>query len=266
MKKRKPEGHVNHERWLLSYSDFMTLLMILFVVLFAMSSVDQTKFKQLSQSMSVAMGGGKTIIGNESAVSITDKSKQVNTEIQVESEESKLEKLKAQVDKYLDQNGMKGSVSTQIDERGLVVSVNDTLFFDSGRAEVKTEPQKKLIEIGKIVNQLGNYIRVEGHTDNVPISSGQFPSNWQLSSARAANVTELLIANSSIPPQKLSAVGYGEYRPILDNSTEEGRAKNRRVDIIIVNSKFNKIENNKTENNKIGDKPIGENPISDVKK
>lgn len=251
MKKKKPEGHMNHERWLLSYSDFMTLLMILFVVLFAMSSVDQTKFKQLSQSMSVAMGGGKTIIGNESAVSITDKSKAVNTEIEAESEESKLEKLKAQVDKYLDQNGMKESVNTQIDERGLVVSINDTLFFDSGRAEIKIESQKKLIEIGKILNQLGNYMRIEGHTDNIPISNGQFSSNWQLSAARAANVTELLIANSGIQPQKLSAVGYGEYRPILDNSTEEGRARNRRVDIIIVNSKFNKIENNK-----IGDKPI----------
>lgn len=256
MKKRKPEGHMNHERWLLSYSDFMTLLMILFVVLFAMSSVDQTKFKQLSESMSVAMGGGKTIIGNESAASITDKSKQVNTDIKAESEESKLEKLKAQVDKYLDQNGMKESVNTQIDERGLVVSINDTLFFDSGRAEIKTDSEKKLIEIGKILNQLGNYMRIEGHTDNIPISNGQFSSNWQLSAARAANVTQLLIANSGIQPQKLSAVGYGEYRPILDNSTEDGRARNRRVDIIIVNSKFNKIENNK----------IGENPISNEKK
>lgn len=256
MKKKKPEGHMNHERWLLSYSDFMTLLMILFVVLFAMSSVDQTKYKQLSESMKIAMGGGKSIVANQDAVSITENSKPLNTEIQPENEQSKLEKLQSQVDKYLEQNGMKGSVSTQIDERGLVVSINDTLFFDSGRAEIKTEPQKKLIEIGKIVNQLDNYIRVEGHTDNVPISNGQFSSNWQLSSARAANVTQFLITNSGIQPQKLSAVGYGEYRPILDNSTEEGRAKNRRVDIIIVNSKFNKIENNK----------IGENLVTNEKK
>lgn len=261
MKKKKPEGHMNHERWLLSYSDFMTLLMILFVVLFAMSSVDQTKFKQLTQSMSVAMGGGKTIIGNESAQSITEKSSQVNTEIKAEDEESKLQKLKGQVDKYLDQNGMKGTVSTQIDERGLVVSINDTLFFDSGRAEIKDEPKKKLIEIGKILNQLDNNIRVEGHTDNIPISNGQFSSNWQLSVARAANVTEFLIASSAIQPQKLSAVGYGEYRPILDNSTEEGKAKNRRVDLIIVNSKFNKIENNNAS-----DKPTGVKVITEENK
>ena len=147
---------------------------------------------------------------------------------------------------------MKDSVNTQIDERGLVVSLNDTLFFDSGRAEIKPESQKKIIEIGKILNQLGNYMRVEGHTDNVPISNGEFSSNWKLSCARAANVTEFFISNCGIQPQKLSAVGYGEYRPIADNSTEEGRAKNRRVDIIIVNSKFNKIENNKVQ-----DKPVG---------
>jgi chemotaxis protein MotB len=251
MKKKKPEGHMNHERWLLSYSDFMTLLMILFVVLFAMSSVDQTKYKQLSESMKIAMGGGKSIVANQDAVSITEPSKPLNTEIEAQNEQSKLEQLKAQVDKYLEKNGMKDSVTTQIDERGLVVSLNDTLFFDSGRAEIKVESQKKIIEIGKILNQLGNYMRIEGHTDNVPISNGQFSSNWQLSSARAANVTEFLIANSGIQPEKLSAVGYGEYRPILDNSTEEGRARNRRVDIIIVNSKFNKIENNK-----IGDKPV----------
>lgn len=261
MKKKKPEGHMNHERWLLSYSDFMTLLMILFVVLFAMSSVDQTKYKQLSESMKVAMGGGKTIIGNENAVSINQESKPVDTAIESKSEEQKLEQLKSEVDKYLEKNGMKDSVNTQIDERGLVVSLNDSLFFDSGRADVKPESQKKITEIGKILNQLGNYMRIEGHTDNVPISNGEFSSNWKLSCARAANVTEFFIANCNIQPEKLSAVGYGEYRPILDNSTEEGRARNRRVDIIIVNSKFSKIENNK-----IGDKPIGDKPVTDPKR
>lgn len=247
MKKKKHEGHLNHERWLLSYADFITLLMILFVVMFAMSNIDKTKFKQLSQSMSVAMGGGKTIIAVDDAVPITADKKPVETDLMPKDEQAKMEELKRQVDKYLEKNGMKGDVNTQIDERGLVVSLNDTLFFDTGRAEIKIESQKKLIEIGKILNQLNNYMRVEGHTDNVPISNYQFSSNWQLSCARAANVTELLIGNAGITPQKLSAVGYGEYRPIADNSTEVGRAKNRRVNIIIVSSKFDKIENNKAK-------------------
>lgn len=254
MKKKKPEGHINHERWLLSYSDFMTLLMILFVVLFAISSVDQVKFKQLSNSMKVAMGGGKTIIGNEEAVSINNNSNKMET--QIKSEEAKLEEVKRQVDKYLDQNGLKGSVATQIDERGLVVSLNDTMVFDTGKADIKLESQKKIIEIGKMLNQLNNYIRIEGHTDNIPIKNSQYSSNWQLSSVRAANVTEFLIDNCGIVPQRLSAVGYGEYRPVLDNSTEEGRARNRRVDIIIVSSKFDKMENNGITNKTTGESPV----------
>ena len=246
MKKRqeKPE---NHERWLLTYSDLITLLMIFFVIMYAMSNVDASKYQQMAESLKISMGGGKSIIANQDAVSITQKSKPVNTDIQPDSEQQKLEELKKQVDQYLDKNGMSQSVSTQIDERGLVVSLNDTLFFDSGRAEIKPESQNKIIEIGKILNGLGNYMRIEGHTDNVPISNGEFSSNWQLSCARAANVTEFFIANCGIQPQKLSAVGYGEYRPVADNSTEEGRAKNRRVDIIIVNSKFNNIEDTKAQ-------------------
>lgn len=247
MKKRKHEEHMNHERWLLSYSDFMTLLMILFVILFAMSNVDKAKFKQLSDSLRVSMGGGKSIVAKEDGVPITVDTKPIENDLTEKAEQAKMEDLKRQVDKYLEKNGMKADVSTQVDERGLVVSLNDTLFFDTGRAEVKPESQKKLIEIGKILNQLNNYMRVEGHTDNVPIKNDQFSSNWQLSCARASNVTELLINSANIPPQKLSAVGYGEYRPIADNSTEDGKAKNRRVNIIIVSSKFDKIENNKAK-------------------
>jgi chemotaxis protein MotB len=263
MKKKKQESHGNAERWMLSYADFMTLLMILFVVLYAMSNVDKAKFTQLSQSMSIAMGGGKIIEGSQSSVNIDPTSNPTSGEAQAEAEESKMKDLKDKVDKYLEKNGMKDSTTTEIDERGLVVSLNDTLFFDTGRAEIKPDSQGKLIEIAKILNQVGNNMRIEGHTDNVPIKNDQFSSNWQLSCARAANVTQLLIDNSGIDPQKLSAVGYGQYKPVLDNATEEGRARNRRVDIIIVNSKFNKMENNSIGNNPIGDKPIGDKPIGD---
>jgi chemotaxis protein MotB len=227
MKKKKNQEHMNHERWLLSYSDFMTLLMILFVVLYAMSSVNKSKYQQLSESLKVAMGGGKSIIANQDAVSITEKSKPQVIDYQAQQEQQKLEQLKAQVDKYLEQNGLKSSASTQIDGRGLVVSLSDTLFFDTGKAEIKPEWESKLTDLGKILNQLNNYIRIEGHTDNVPIKNGEFSSNWQLSCARA------------------------------DNSTEAGRAKNRRVDIIIVNSKLNSIEKDGT-----GFKPIGNSPVT----
>lgn len=246
-KKEKPD---NHERWLLTYSDLITLLMIFFVIMYASSNLDASKYKQISESFKVAMGGGKSIIGKEDAASITVDSNPVNTDLQAKEEQQKLEELKKQVDKYLEKSGMKDSVSTEIDERGLVVSIKDTLFFDTGKAEIKPDIQKKIVDLGKILNQLNNYIRIEGHTDNVPIKNQEFSSNWQLSCERAANVTELLIEKCNIPPQKLSAVGYGEYRPIFNNTTEDGRARNRRVNIIIVNSKFNDIENNKSTANK----------------
>lgn len=250
MKRKKPGKRSDGLRWMLTYSDLITLLMIFFIVMYSMSQVDQNKYKQVSQSLSIAMGGGKSIIGSDNTSNIKDNVKEINTMNETQDEQKKLQQLKKQVDAYLKQNGLSSSVSTQIDERGLVVSINDTLFFDTGKAELKPEIQTKLIGIGKIVNQLGNSIRVEGHTDNVPISNSQYSSNWQLSCIRAANVTQFLQSKVGIKPEKLSAVGYGEYKPVINNSTEVGRAKNRRVDIIIVNSKFNKIEHD-NENSKV---------------
>ncbi len=240
--KRKPKKSGNSQRWLLTYVDLITLLMIFFVVMYAMSNVNATKYSQLSNSLKVAMGGGKSIIGTSDAPSISNSTQAVDTAI---VEQDKLENVKKQLDKYLKDNNMSNEVTSKVEERGLVVSLNDTLFFDSAQAVIKPESQKKLIEMGKILNQLGNYIRIEGHTDNVPINNSEFSSNWQLSAIRATNVTELLINKAGIAPERLSSVGYGEYRPIADNSTEAGRAKNRRVDIIIMNTKYNQIENNK---------------------
>jgi len=139
------------------------------------------------------------------------------------AEKNKMEELKKSVDKYLQQNGLNQSISTKTDDRGLVVSMDDTLFFDNGKADIKPEFRKVLTEIGKMLSQLNNYIRIEGHTDNIPIKNSEFNSNWQLSSARAANVTQFLAEQAGIAPKKLSAVGYGEFRPVGNNSTESGR-------------------------------------------
>lgn len=240
--RRRKESHNNSERWLLTYSDLITLLMIFFVVMYALSNVDVAKYKVISESLRVAMGGGKTMVGQDNTSSVTDDVKVIDT--QSSEEKTKMEDLKKTVDKYLEQNGLSQAVTSKIEQRGLVVSIKDTLFFDNGKADIKPEFAKMLIDIGKILNQLGHYIRIEGHTDNVPIKTSQYNSNWQLSSVRAANVTELLVEQSGIAPKQLSAVGYGEFRPVSDNSTEAGRMKNRRVDIIIINSKYNEIENN----------------------
>ncbi|WP_244997951.1 flagellar motor protein MotB [Clostridium bowmanii] len=246
--KRKEEKEPNSERWLLTYSDLITLLMIFFVIMYASSNADTTKYKQLSQSLNAAFtgGSGKSIIGDDSAISISESSTKIVEETSAgtkTSEENQMEDIKKNVDKYLKQNGLSTNVSTKIDERGLQVSLNSTLLFDIGKADVKADSIIKLISIGKILNKVDNYVRIEGHTDSTPISNNEFSSNWQLSAIRATNVTELLISQAGIYPKRISAVAYGENRPVANNNTGIGKAKNRTVDIIILSSKFSKTEN-----------------------
>lgn len=231
MIKKEEEHEGSSERWLLTYSDLITLLMIFFVIMYASSRVDANKYKSISNSFRVTFGGDTSIVdGGE------------GTSVGVNNEESKLKETKEDLDKYLKENNLTGNVTTKIEERGLVVSINDTVFFESGEAEIREDVLTKIIQIGNILKHQENYIRIEGNTDNKPIHNYRFESNWQLSSVRAANVVQLLVERCGFPPEKLSSVGYGEYRPIASNEYEEGRVKNRRVDIVVMNSKFNKVE------------------------
>jgi len=253
MKKRE-EKEPNGERWLLTYSDLITLLMIFFVIMYASSTVNATKYKQLSQSLNAAFSGGsgKSIVGDQAGVSALDASGTTPAKTTVDEktasaatkaiEQNKMEAIKKNVDNYLKKNGLSSSVSTKIDDRGLAVSLNSTLLFDVGKANVLDASTKKIISIGRMLNSVNNYIRIEGHTDDTPISNNEFSSNWQLSAIRATNVTELLISQSGINPKRISAVAYGENRPIANNSSQKGKAKNRTVDIIILSSLFSKTE------------------------
>jgi chemotaxis protein MotB len=123
-----------------------------------------------------------------------------------------------------------------IGPRGLVISLKDTEFFDSGKANVRARSMYLLDNITEAISKYSNSIRIEGHTDNIPIKTSQFPSNWELSTARATNIVHYLMDAHAFPPDKLSAIGYGEYRPVADNNTEEGRQKNRRVDVVVLSS------------------------------
>lgn len=250
MKKKHGEKKANHERWLLTYSDLITLLMIFFIVMYSFSNVDKEKYRQVVYGLNKAMGsgGGKNILGIDAGVQLDENWVPENTNVVLMQEENKLEQVKKTIDVYLKESGLSENVETKIEERGLVLSFKDSLFFDSGKADIKVDQVKKLVEIGKILNQpilSDSYFRVEGHTDNVPINTFMFKSNWDLSVIRASNVAQLLIAQSGIKPDRISATGYGEYRPRADNNTEAGRSSNRRVDILIMNTKFNEVENNK---------------------
>ena len=150
--------------------------------------------------------------------------------------------LKKQIEKEIAEGGFNGKVTVSLEERGLVVSLQDTVLFVSGSAYLAPYARAIITKIGITLKPLPNYVSIEGHTDNVPIHNQQFLSNWELSVARATNVVQALIADSGIPPARLSATGYGEFRPVAPNDSDEHRQMNRRVDILILSGTFNPVE------------------------
>ncbi len=233
-KRHKPHEEEGGEAWLLPYSDLMTLLLAVFIVLFAVSQVDVEKAQAMSDQFSESM--------MTEGYNLSHMQEQMEAPAKPVSEADQMEALKAELDAKLKSENMTASVKTSIDKRGLVISLNNAVFFDPGSAEIKPELRDTLLEIGEMITVMDNFIRIEGHTDNVPMNSSTYPSNWDLSTARAANVVRLFYNNTNAAPERLIAVGYGEYRPIADNSTEEGRSKNRRIDIILLSDKYNDLE------------------------
>jgi len=247
MRKKVKKEKDDTERWMLSYLDFITLMMIFFLMMYAISNIDTKKSKTLANSLKIGFNSGngeKVIAVADNSNSVPDVIEATNSGADEDSntEREKLSDIKKKVDDLVNNSELKGSVTTSIQERGLIISFNDSVFFNSGQAVIKPDWQNKLISISKILNGIDNYIRVEGHTDNVVINTDYFHSNWQLSAARASNVVEFLISQGNVKPERLSSVGYGEYRPVKSNATEEGKAANRRVDIVILDTKFNNSE------------------------
>lgn len=235
-KHQEHEKEPNHERWLLTYADLITLLMIFFVILYSLSKVEQAKFDSLSTSLRFVFGGGSSLIGQYQANGVIPMPLQ---------SESGLEIAQDEYEKYLAQSGAdNGGTTATVEDRGLVITIQDKLAFEPARADLTPKARAQLTVLAKILNSVNNYVRVEGFTDNSAISTGQFHSNWQLSAARAANIAEFLQHEGGVPPQRLSAIGYGEFRPIASNKTPAGQARNRRVEIILLNKKYDLTERN----------------------
>lgn len=261
-KKKKKHGEEEAgEAWLLPYSDLMTLLLAVFIVLFAVSKIDQKKAEQISQAFTENMvpgyGSSAEGVGAGEGITITEEpaqeeeaspspSEAVSSQEELQAflgdqEYNALEDLKTELDAMVQSEDMTYIV-TNLDKRGLVISLNNAILFESGSADVLFTNKDALIKIAETINQVDNYIRIEGHTDNIPISTSAYPSNWELSTARAASVVRLFISECNFSPEKVVAVGYGEHKPVADNSTEEGRAANRRIDIIVLSEKYNNLE------------------------
>jgi len=260
--KREPEKPGNHERWLVSYGDLLTLLLAVFVVMYAMGQTDKKKAEEVAASMRDSFGystqaasGQKGMLQSqdikpipaikpEMAVTpITSKMppagpRQGNISGEAGSKQMAGEKdfreMASAIEAYLVKQGFQNKVALSITQRGLVISLKEAGFFDSGSAKLKQDSILTLRGIAEGLQQYANRFRVEGHTDSVPIRSSEFRSNWELSTARATNVIHFLVESAGFSPNVLSAVGYGEFQPLVANDTPEQRAKNRRVDIVVL--------------------------------
>ncbi|GAB6180140.1 flagellar motor protein MotB [Desulfotomaculum defluvii] len=244
MKRRgqEPEKE-NNERWLITYSDLITLLLIFFIVMYTLSKIDANKYHAIASSLAKTMGGSSSIMesGGPSMVPGASENKELTTAIE-QIEQQKMEKIRKQIEEYVNANGLAGKVTVAIEERGVVISFQDVVLFPLGSAELTSNSRDIVDKVGAILSQTTNYIRVEGHTDNLPIRTSKFPSNWELSLVRSASVVHHLINNNQIPPERLSATGYGEYRPRQPNDSDANRQQNRRVDIIVIRTKYQEVE------------------------
>lgn len=248
-RKKQHEKEPNHERWLVSYADFITLLFAVFVTLYAMSQTDKKKVEEIMASMSASFGfttssAPKPAVVPMGALNIIpslQKSAAIPRKGRSRGSEQDFRTTKASIEAYLMKTGAQDKVAVSIDDRGLVVSLKEAGFFDSGSATLRSSSLSLLNDIVASLSSYSNSIRVEGHTDNVPINSSAFPSNWELSTARATHVLQYLM-KQDFDPSQMSAAGYGEYRPVADNGSEDGRMKNRRVDIVLLSDKSEKTE------------------------
>lgn len=237
-RKKKPEAHVNHERWLVSYADFITLLFAFFTALYAISTVDLRKLKAMSRSVRVAFEQGTGTAGGGVAMPTggdsPDKDGGAGTEALDLAGDPGLRKLAAQFERLITEEELKNRVKLRIEPRGLVLSLSDTAFFDSGSEGLRRDAIPVFRRIGEELRGKDNRIRIEGHTDDRPIRGSRFKSNWELSGARAATIVLLLARDFAVPADRLSIAGYAEFHPVAPNGTVAGRRANRRVDIVLL--------------------------------
>ncbi len=241
-RRKRLSSHENHDRWLVSYADLITLLFAFFVVLYASSQVDKRKMGQLAVAIQQAfqeMGVLNKRADASGGVLPPPQGSQLARLSAEQPEEPAMSRpdlsgLKHELELALVEEIRRQEVSMQIGPEGLVVSLREVGFFDSGSAKLRPGAEQAFGRIAALLMQYACSVRVEGHTDNVPIHTPQFASNWELSTARATEVIRKLIIEYGFSPGKLAAAGYGEYHPTADNSTQAGRRQNRRMDLVIV--------------------------------
>lgn len=243
-KKHKHEDEHMDESWLVPYADLLTLVLALFIVLFAMSSVDAQKFQQLARAFNSTFTGGTSVLeypsptpnGEMGPLDVQkDRTPQEDEEAQKQIEQKKLKEIQEKVNAYIKENKLETKLKTTLTDEGLLITILNDIFFDSGSADIRNKDKQLASEISEllVMNPPRNII-VSGHTDNVPINNSEYDSNWHLSVMRAVNFMKILIANEKLDPMAFSAKGFGEYTPVATNNTKAGRQKNRRVEVLVL--------------------------------
>jgi len=233
--RRPVADHPNHERWLVSYADFITLLFAVFTMMYALSALDAKKFASMAESMQRAFSGQPAAAPLAAGtLAINDMKNPPVAADKVAGGLVSLRQVRAQLEQTLSKAIGANQVSLEMDHRGLVISIREAGSFAVSSADLSGNAQAILDEIGRALVAIANSVRVEGHTDAVPIHTERFASNWELSTARATVVVRFLIERAGIQPQRFSAAGYAEFMPRIAGSSPDARARNRRVDLIVL--------------------------------
>jgi len=232
-RRRRIQRHTNHERWLVSYADFITLLFAFFVVMYSAAQLDKRRAGQLATAIQTAFQQYGSLpphpadVGGLAAHGVPSNLPVGNTE------PDDFNLLRKRVEDALAEEIATGEVGVRVTSEGLVISLREVGFFDTGSAELRPSSRPAFDRLAAVLRSANSELRIEGHTDNVPIHNARFSSNWDLSTARATATIRLLMTKYNFAPERLAASGYAEFRPIANNATAEGRSTNRRVDIVV---------------------------------
>ena len=230
-KRDKVEHTENVERWMVSYADFVTLLFCFFTAMYAISNVDSKKLEQFASSMKAAFKEG---VEQKQFSVIADVQVILPTAMESESH------VREMLDTIIKESA--GSVNVKRDHRGIVIAVADKMLYTSGSAKLKEDAINFLDQLVQPIVDYPHPVRIEGHTDNIPISTREFPSNWELSASRAINVAKYFIEKHGLDPGRITSIGYAEHKPLTSNDSPEGRSKNRRVEIVLLSPAESKKE------------------------
>lgn len=259
MRPRKKKVDKGSPKWMVTFADMMTLLLVFFILLFSMSQIDLVKFEAVAESFRNRMvfdsfpstlkmdnptENSEHRVENEgsddyknnlsdSETDIPDNNEQTNSDLLDDSQDT-LDELLAEIEAFLKENNLQNAITANRTEQGVVLVLQEQVLFDSAQAEIKSSGKPFLDKVGLLLKNIPNNVRVEGHTDNRPIATLQYPSNWELSGARASSVIRNIIASNELTESRFMAVGFGDTKPIVENNSEANWSRNRRVEIVIL--------------------------------